>query len=469
MPYNNGMGETVPVGRHNADNILRPLETGVVESFDKLFAAREKTLRRRVGDLIRNKQEFLTGTFPNVVRMGTEHPELSGGVLYMMGILTEHIPKGSEAINSIPRRFAEHKSTRHVKDVRSLLRDIHATNEKRGDRDTKIVRVGSSEIRARSAKSQTPVETAEKMRVVNTELLRARITKELYDFTQCPVRVKYAKDGRVIDLGINSSEVSILNKDSKTGKPMVFLCSSAGNPAGVESYAVEYALRTGNKVIIIGHPDGASGFMTKQFADAAVADANPPNVDAGRQFEPPTYEPHTQFFKQAITTLLPEGKFDLYSHSGGGIMAKNLLNDPDMNKRVTNAVFLNPAGVSTMHTLFPQAFRRMVPVAMAKDMVKDVPHVLRSTFELDRNEPSHNEAFWFRDRVTVAIQSGSHYRQPGWDTMRVNGGKIVLFVGGRDLAVGGKQFASYMQSRLRDKSRPLPSPPSWSMTVAPIM
>lgn len=457
------MAETPTTGKHNVDNLFRPIEQGVVEKFDALFTAREKTLKRKVADLVKNKQEFLTQTFPTLITMGAEHPQLSGGVLYMMGLLSEHTPNGSEAINSIARRFAERKNTKTNENILTpALKEIHAMNERAQDKP--VDRISGKEFIDR-IKSQSPIyknispeKGHELSGVVNTELARARLTRELYNFRQCPVNVTYEKQGKTIDLGNNSSEVSILNGDSKTGKSMVFICSSAGNPTGAESFAVEYALRTGNKVYILGQPDGASGHMSQEFADAAVSDANPPVFDIFRRFRAPSYEPHTQFMKHVINTLLPANEsFDLYSHSGGGIMAKNLLHDPDISNRVNNAVFLNPAGVTTEFTILPQLFRRLVPLRMLFTLLRDLPHYFRSTFELDRNEPKHTPEFWYRDRVTVAIQNGTHYRQPGWDSMQVNGGRIVLYTGGKDYAVGGKRFAKYMESRLLDTTNPPPS------------
>ena len=436
-------------GFHNSDNLLRPIEQGIVEKFDKLFSAREKTLKHWVADQLKNKQEFLTRTFPTIIQAGAEHPQLAGGALYVMGLLTEHTHAGSEAINSIPRRFAEQLHTKgEAKALRPILKDIHKANEK--NEGVKIA-------------STPPVILAsikpEQAQIVTQELERTRITRELYDFKQCPVDVRYEKNGKLVDLGINSSEYSILNKESQTGKTMVFLCSSAGNPPGVESFAVEYALRTGNRVFVIGQPDGASGAMTQAFADAAVLDAQPPLFDPLRKFRPPTYEPHTQFMKQAIKKLLPNGEsFDLYSHSGGGLMAKNLLHDQEISDRVHNAIFLNPAGTTTMHTLFPVLFRRLTLFSSLAQAIGDLPHIFRSTYDNDRNEGKHTGNFWFRDRVSVAIQSGSHYRQPDWDTMKVRDGKIVLYIGGKDIAVGGKQFAKYINGRLRDATNPTPSP-----------
>lgn len=437
-----------PTGSHNADHLLRPLEQGMVESFDALFAAREKSLKKWLADQLKNKQEFLHRTFPSLVQVGAEHPQLSGGVLYMMGLITEHTHQGSEAINSIPRRFAERRNTAgEAVSLRPTLAQEHKKQE----------------ARIRMAESYIPQTTLpgkpELKRIFNKEMERAKITRELYDFVQCPVPVRYTENGKPVDLGINSSEVSILNKDSKTGKSMVFICSSAGNPPGAESFVVEYALRTGNKVYVIGQPDGASGHMTQTFADAAVRDAEPPRFDPKKTFAPPSYRPHTEFMKQVINTIVPSGEqFDLYSHSGGGIEAKNLLHDPDISSRVKNAVFLNSAGVSTTDTLFPILFRRLTALRSFGAMLRDLPNTIRWTFEKDRNESKKNAAFWFRDRVTVAYQSGTHYRQPDWDTMKVNGGDIVLYVGGNDTAVGGKKFATFMKDRLSDTAHPTPSP-----------
>ncbi len=435
-------------GFHNSDNLLRPIEQGMVEKFDKLFSAREKTLKRWMADQLTSKQEFLSRTFPTIIHAGAEHPQLAGGTLYMMGLLTEHTHSGSDAINSIPRRFAERLHTKgEAKILRPVLKDIHKIDE------------GTQDIQRTKPTSLSTAIKPEHVHIVNTELERARITREIYDFKQCPVSVRYEKNGSLVDLGTNSSEIAILNQESKTGKIMVFLCSSAGNPMGVESFAVEYALRTGDKVFVIGQPDGANGHMSQAFADAVVQDAQPPIFDPLQKFQAPSYEPHTQFMKQAIKKLLPNGEtFDLYSHSGGGLMAKNLLHNQEISDRVHNAIFLNPAGTTTMHTLFPVFFRRFTLFRSLAQAIGDLPHIFRSTYDNDRNEGKHTGNFWFRDRVSVAIQSGSHYRQPDWDTMKVRDGKIVLYVGGKDIAVGGKKFAHYMENRLQDKARPTPSP-----------
>lgn len=427
------MGEITSTNESNAINIFSPIEHGVVKKFDALFDAREKTLTHWLATKIKNKQEFLHHTFPNLISIGAEHPQLSGGVLYMMGTITKEVPNATESINSIPRRFAEQLSTKKSKELRPILHNIHMNNE--------------------------PIPTIlkpEQTKIVHTELTRAKITKELYDTKMCFVPVQYEKGGKHIDLGKNGSEIAILNRESKIGKTMVFLCSSGGNPKSTESFAVEYALKTGNRVIIIGQPDGANGQMTDQFAQAVYSDAQPPMIDLFRKFKPPSYTPHTEFMKQVIQTILANNEqFDLYGHSGGSLIAKNLLHDPDITKRVKNAVLLNPAGVTTMDAFFPTLFRLRITGKIILQGLKDLPHLFRTNPERDKGELLRTPAFNRRERVTAAVQIGTHYRQPDWDTMKVNGGKIVLYVGGKDIAVGGKQFARFMKKQLQNPNNPL--------------
>lgn len=414
---------------YNAHNLLRPLEQGVVEKFDKLFTAREKTLKHWMAQQILRKQEFLTHTFPTIIKTGAENPQLAGGVLYMLGLLTQEVKNGPEAINSIPRRFAEQLHTKKNKELRPILHNIHIKES-----------------------ATIPVLPPEQTRIVNQEVTRARLTKELYALEKKYVDVSYTKDGKTIDLGNNGSLCSILNKDSQTGKTMVFLCASGSDPPSAESFVVNYAMRTGDKVYVIGQPDGDSGSMTPQFADAVFGDANPPNIDLFKKFQPPTYKPHTEYFRAMIHALIaPNEQFDLYAHSAGSMYAKNLLQDPSFSNRVTNAVLLNPAGAANFDTRFPFLFRTLAKIRLAWPVLFDLRHLARSTYEIDKDEKLRTPSNRFRDRVRLAIQGGSHWRQPGWDTMHVNGGNIILYVGAHDGMTDGRQFAKFITPRIEAK------------------
>jgi hypothetical protein len=301
--YNKGMAESTGTSLYNAKNFLHPIEGGIVNKFDKLFEEREKKLKDWIARAIINKQEFLTRTFPNLITIGAEHPQLSGGVLYMMGLISPHIHGGSEAVNSIPRRFAERMSTQKDAAASHKLAEIHTKQES-------ILRIHPDAIFPKPETGGNPL--------INREMKRTEITRQLYAFKKRFVEIQYEKDGKKIDLGANGCLTSTLNPESKTGKTMVFICSSGGEPPGVESFAVEYAMRTGDKVIIVGMPDAHSGTITKEFAQVVKNDAKPPLVDLKRTFKTPTYEAHTQFFKRMIASLVADGQqFDLYSHSGG--------------------------------------------------------------------------------------------------------------------------------------------------------
>lgn len=432
------MGETGGSEQYNAKNFLHPLEGGLVAKFDKLFEERQKNLKKWAADAITHKQEFLTRTFPNLITIGAQHPELSGGVLYMLGLVSPHIKDGSEAINSIPRRFAERQATKKDKTAGTTLHELHKKQET---------------MLRKEPTATPPAVRPELSPVINRELTRTKITRELYTFDKKFTDVKYEKNGAPVDLGKNACLVSTLNSDSTTGKTMVFLCSSGGDPPGVESFAVEYAMRTGDKVYVVGMPDSASGSMTPEFAQAAYADARPPAIDLFRKFKTPTYEAHTMFFRSMIESLVPPGKrFDLYSHSGGALAAKNLLNMENFTKRVENAVFLNPAGTADLYTRLPFLFRIKPIIAQWWATMLDLPRIIRTNYEKDNRQDAKTLGYRFRDAITVAIQDGSHYRQPGWDTMNVHGGKIVLYVGGKDFLVGGKQFATFMKNSLSKKT-----------------
>lgn len=433
------MGESAGSQLYNAKNFLHPFEGGLVEKFDRLFEERQKSLKKWAAEAIVNKQEFLTRTFPNIITIGAQHPELSGGTLYILGLVSPHVKNGSEAINSIPRRFAERKATKKDKVTAATLHELHTKQETllRTEPGVKL-----------------PITSDVRSPIINRELVRANITRELYTFDKKFVDVKYEKNGSIVDLGKNGCLVSTLNKDSITGKTMVFLCSSGGDPPGVESFAVEYAMRTGDKVYVVGMPDSASGHITEAFAEHSYRDTKPPAIDILQKFKPPSYDAHTYFLKNMVASLVGNGTFDLYAHSGGALMAKNLLNMPYFSKQVNNAVLLNPAGTTDFHTRLPFLFRIKPIVIQLIRSIMEFPHVIRSTHEKDIRQDANTPAYRFRASVNDALQDGSHYRQPGWDTMRVGNGKIVVYVGGRDALTGGRQFARYMEKRLTDTLHP---------------
>jgi hypothetical protein len=137
------------------------------------------------------------------------------------------------------------------------------------------------------------------------------------------------------------------------------------------------------------------------------------------------------------------------------MIAKNLLNMPDVASRVTNAVFLNSAGVTDMHTRFPVFFRVKPVIDQAIQALQNWRKMIRMNYEKDNRQDANTPEYQFRSSVTVALQDGSHYRQPGWDTMSVNGGKIVLYVGGKDRLVGGREFASFIAPKIQNTSTSL--------------
>lgn len=413
------MAESVEPGFSKGQHHLRSLEQGAVEGFNRLFEAQERTLKHWMAEQITRHQERLSRMFPNWIRMGAEHPQLAGGVLYMMGLLTEHTPKGSEAINSISRRFAEHKATVAHKELRPVLVAEHQKIETTGQRSN-------------------PPLPPEKKKIINRELERARLTRELYGHHTQNVNTQW---------GINNCQVSVLNPNS-TKDNAIFISSSGGDPEGFESFAIEYALRTGKRTYILGQPDGASGHMTPEFAKTVIQNASPPTIDLARSFTAPSYEPHVQFFKKLFASMFSDiPSFELYSHSFGGIMAKKIIEDPAWKSKVSRAVFLNPAGTSTFFTRIPGLFRFMSELRESWNFIKQLPAIIRYSLWKDIGQNRRTQEFRFRDAVTRAVQDGTHYRQDGWNKLVLPNGTLRFVVGGNDHATNGKQFMRFLHQQ----------------------
>lgn len=110
--------------------------------------------------------------------------------------------------------------------------------------------------------------------------------------------------------------------------PIVFVPGISNDTAYGISLVEELALN-GRKVITLGYPESTLGNLTPEFAQASS--------------ESKTYAPHTAYFKGAINKLVGDGEFELWGHSTGSAIDGSLLADPEISRRVTNAVLLSPA------------------------------------------------------------------------------------------------------------------------------
>ncbi len=135
-------------------------------------------------------------------------------------------------------------------------------------------------------------------------------------------------------LGVQESQyvvVELPGKKEALSKPPIFLIPAlSGDLNGVRPLVREAALQ-GRKVITAGYPESFMGKTTDAFAQASL--------------ESPNFEPHTTYFKQAIEALVgKEGDFELWGYSTGGGVVQEVLQDPQFQQRVTNAVIIAPGG-----------------------------------------------------------------------------------------------------------------------------
>jgi len=122
-------------------------------------------------------------------------------------------------------------------------------------------------------------------------------------------------------------------------KPPIFLIPGIGNDIDCVGTLAQELPFEGRSVIVVGYPESVMGTTTEKFAQAVEASDD--------------YGPHTDFYKEAINSLLGEkGEFELWGFSTGAPISAEILTDPEFQKRVTDAVYLSPA--SAVEQKIPQ-------------------------------------------------------------------------------------------------------------------
>lgn len=222
-------------------------------------------------------------------------------------------------------------------------------------------------------------------------------------------------------LGIQGSRYVVVELPSKkeiaNSNPPIFLVPAlSGDLTGVAPLIREATLQ-GRKVICVGYPESFMGKTTDAFAQASQ---NSPN-----------FEPHTTYFKKAIAALVgPQGDLELWGYSTGGGLVTEILNDPDFQQRVSNAVIIAPGGSVEQSRL---------------DVIKGVLHEFKEVFK--RFGSIHDTAVTYARKTPLeaahqALRNKIFFstlfnkvgrRVNSWEGIKVReGGKIVIVTGRRD-------------------------------------
>lgn len=124
---------------------------------------------------------------------------------------------------------------------------------------------------------------------------------------------------------------SLVAPEDKLKPPIFIIPGIAGDIETVGNFITQIAL-SGRKVITVGYPDSFNGLATQEFVDAVVADKG--------------FGPHAAFFRAAADHFVGDSsERELWGYSTGGPILAEILSDPEYQKNVEHAVFVNPTSV----------------------------------------------------------------------------------------------------------------------------
>lgn len=321
-------------------------------------------------------------------------------------------------------------------------------------------RVGKATRRSKTARGEEGSQSIE--RSLHSRIARANILKSLRSQQIIsPIRIQEAfAKGKKFDeidrqfadqktLAINLSglgtqkafyadiQLPIQETQETEPKPPVFIIPAlSGDLYGIEPIIRELAYQ-GRRVVSVAYPESFHGKTTEQFASA---------VDLSE-----TYYPHTAYFKKAIEQLLQEGDIELWGYSTGGPIVAELLSDPDMQEKVTNAVIVAPASCVDQSKL---SFRVGV-LNEFKEVAKNIGGFSNISVVYGRKTPGDSGMLRRRKSIFNALLYGKVCKQTqAWKDMKVeNNGKITFVLGGKDQITKGyskfKDFAALPNSQVR--------------------
>ncbi len=183
----------------------------------------------------------------------------------------------------------------------------------------------------------------------------------------------------------------------------------------------------GRRVVTIGFPESFMGRTTEEFAKAVA--------------ESKGYGPHEQFFRAALDSLrprsdasAPDQTIELWGFSTGAPIISEMLQDPDLQKVVSDAVLLSPASTADQSALSLNA-------GIAKEgayLMGEFGNLPKYTFSKGRKEL---EGIAEEEPIQRKIKKGIYKtliervrtKMDGWKTARVReGGSITIVSGDKD-------------------------------------
>lgn len=149
-----------------------------------------------------------------------------------------------------------------------------------------------------------------------------------------PISVDMGKLGvqeaNYVDLSFSETDL--------TKPPIVFIPGISNDVNGSGEFALELALSSKRRVIMITYPESPQGKVSKQFPKAVFKSHN--------------FGPHVEFFMGAINQVLGnDSKFDFASVSAGGIFVTEISKKKEMTDRIGKINIIVPPGMTGIRPL----------------------------------------------------------------------------------------------------------------------
>ncbi len=190
-------------------------------------------------------------------------------------------------------------------------------------------------------------------------------------------------------------------------KPPIFFIPGIGNDLDRVGSIINEIAFTGRQIICLAQPESFKGKTTNEFTKLVKKSSG--------------YQPHLDYYQQAINKLIPNGDFELYGLSMGGGLSQELLKIPQIYQRITNAVLFSPTNTNRI------------------SLFKFISGLIHNTNNINSdilNFPRYNKTFGYkknRQKIIVSLCLKGTKTQEQWKDLHVKpGGKITIITGDKD-------------------------------------
>jgi len=222
------------------------------------------------------------------------------------------------------------------------------------------------------------------------------------------------------ELGENSARFTVLTPPPGkeiTDKPPIILIPGISNDLACVDLLAQEIAHSGRSTIVIGYPESYMGVVSPQFVDAVE--------------QSPSFGPHAKFFGEAIKKLsCDQPEIELWGVSTGGpIVAEILVREPELAKRVRDAVLVNPAGTMKQSQL--KLWKGLV--SEMKASVRHPSNIAAQVLTQGRTPPDTPEQIANKKKVFGTLMQRICEPSPYWTEAKVrDGGNIVIIAGQSD-------------------------------------